>query len=217
VTVRFYRHAGEAVACAPANWPEGCGFKSWRPADDGLPPFGPHAAENLVWFAFDRLGLFASHAFEELSVWRAGRMAHRLIVTPRWFRFPFMAEADLQIGALWTEPQVRRLGFAKAAIAEAHRRYAAPGRCFWYVVDDENAASIGLAEACGYRMVGSGRRTRPLGVAGLGRFQMDSVTWSSPSVSSRPGRSGEPGPMNIGVAELAPSPETSVFIGPGSR
>ena len=83
---------------------------------------------------------------------------------------------DLQIGGLWTDPEARRLGLARAAISEALRRHAVPGRCFWYLVDDDNAASIGLAEACGYRMVGVGRRTRPLGVRGLGRFLMDAAT-----------------------------------------
>jgi GNAT superfamily N-acetyltransferase len=127
----------------------------------------------MAWYAFDHLGLFASDAFEELALWRNGRLLHRLLVTPRWFRFPFMADADLQIGSLWTAPEARRLGLARAAIAEAHRRNAAPGRCFWYLVDDENRASIRLAEACGYRMVGVGRRTRRLGVRALGQFLME--------------------------------------------
>jgi GNAT superfamily N-acetyltransferase len=173
LTIRFYRRAGEA-ALAP-GWPEGCELWSWRPAQD-RPPLGPHFAENLVWFAFDRLGLFASRDFEALSVVRDGRLLHRLIVTPRWFRFPFMAEGDLQIGGLWTAPEARRLGLARATIAEAHRRHAAPGRSFWYVVDDGNAASTGLAEACGYRLAGAGRRTRPLGVRAVGRYRMDSAT-----------------------------------------
>lgn len=173
LTIRFYRRAADG-ADAPA-WPEGCALVGWRPALDGLPPPGPHCAENLAWFAFDRLGLFAGRDFEALSVVRDGRLLHRLIVTPRWFRFPFMAEGDLQIGALWTAPEARRLGLARAAIAEAHRRHAASGRRFWYVVDGDNAASIGLAEACGYRLAGEGRRTRPLGVRGLGQFRMDAA------------------------------------------
>ena len=172
MTIRFYRRAGN-VPCEAPDWAPVCDLDSWRPAVYGPPPPGPHAAENLAWYAFDRLGLFGSHAFEELSVKVAGRLLHRLIVTPSWFRFPFMAKADLQIGALWTAPEARRLGLAKAAIAEAHGRHAAPGRCFWYVADDENAASIRLAEACGYRMVGVGRRTRPLGLSGRGQFRMD--------------------------------------------
>jgi GNAT superfamily N-acetyltransferase len=175
MTIRFYRRAWETPPAEAADLPGGCGFRRWRPAGDGPPPAGPHAAENLAWFAFDRIGLFSSHAFEELSVWRGGRLLHRLIVTPGWFRFPFMAADDVQIGALWTAPHARRLGLARAAIAEAHRRHAAPGRSFWYVVDDGNPASIGLAEACGYGLVGAGRRTRPLGVSGLGQFRLESA------------------------------------------
>ena len=152
--------------------PKGCEFRHWRPAEEGPPPPGPHIGENRVWFAFDRLGLFASRAFEELSIWRGEQVLHRLVVTPRWLRFPFMAPGDLQIGALWTAPEARRIGLAAAAICEAHRRNARPGRCFWYLVDGENPASIGLAEACGYRLVGTGQRTRPLGVAALGQFRM---------------------------------------------
>jgi RimJ/RimL family protein N-acetyltransferase len=176
LTIRFYRRAGDAPVAPGPALPPGCGFASWRPARDGFPSRGPHHAENLAWFAFDRLGLFASHDFEALSVIGDGRLLHRLIVTPRWFRFPFMAEQDLQIGALWSAPEARRRGLARAAMLEALRRHAAPGRAFWYVTDDGNAASIGLADACGYRLAGEGRRTRPLGVRGLGQFRLEAAT-----------------------------------------
>jgi RimJ/RimL family protein N-acetyltransferase len=174
--IRFYRRAAEALDDGAPGWPGQCELRTWRPACDGFPRWTPDAAENLAWFAFDRLGLFASREFEAMSVWRDGRLLHRMIVTPRWLRFPFMAEDDLQVGAIWTSPEARRLGLARAAIHEAHRRHAAPGRWFWYVADDENAASIALAEACGYRLAGEGRRTRPLGVRGLGRFRLDAPT-----------------------------------------
>ena len=176
MTIGFYRRSGDAAIGKPPRWPKGCELRSWRPAYDGPPPRGPHFRENLVWFAFDQLGLFGSRAFEELQVWRDGRLAHRLIVTPRWFRFPFMGRDDLQIGALWTDPQARRLGLARAAIAEAHRRHAAQAGGFWYVADDANPASAGLAEACGYRRVGVGRRTRRLGLRVLGQFVMEPAT-----------------------------------------
>lgn len=179
MTIRFYRRdAGAPLPARPALAVD-CEFKAWRPAGDGPPQTGPNAVENWVWFAFDRVGVFPSHAFEELSVWRGGRMLHRLVVAPRWFRFPFMAPDDLQIGALWTAPDARRAGVAAAAMAEVHRRHAAPGRRFWCLVDDGNAASIRLAEASGYRLVGTGRRTRPLGISPLGRFLMDKTAGPS--------------------------------------
>jgi hypothetical protein len=152
---------------------------SWRPAEDGPPPVGPNVAENLAWFAFDRLGLFASRDFEELTVWRDRRLLHRLIVTPRWARFPFMAEGDLQLGAIWTAAEARRAGLAANTMLEAHRRHAAPGRRFWYLADDKNPASTALAEACGYRLVGTGVRTRPFGLRAAGRFVMLSAAGPS--------------------------------------
>ncbi len=172
--VEQHGHAG-APAPDPLDLLLGLEIRSWRPATDGPPPHRQPWRENLAWFAFQRLGLFANDSFEELSIWRGERMLHRLVITPRWLRFPFMEPDDVQIGRLWTDPEVRRTGIAGAAMAEAHRRRAEPGRRVWYVVDAANTPSARLAEACGYRLVGTGRRTRPLGIAGLGRFRLESV------------------------------------------
>jgi RimJ/RimL family protein N-acetyltransferase len=173
--IRLYRWTGEAPALAPGPRAHDYVLSSWRPALDGLPRRGPRLAENLAWFAFDLFGLFASPAFEELTVRHDGRLLHRLIVTPRWRRFPFMADHDVQIGAIWTAPEARRLGLAAMTVREAHRRHAAPGRRFWWLADEANPASIALAEACGYRQVGRGRRTAPFGVRALGQFVMESA------------------------------------------
>jgi len=167
VKVLFYRRSeGAADAVSPPQ----TAARVWRPAEHGWPPPGPRRLQNLVWWAFTALGLFPRRDFAEVSLWREGRLLHRLIVTPRWWRFPFMARDDLQIGDLWTDPDFRGQGFARAAIAEAHRRF--PDR-FWYVVGVDNAASIRLIESCGYRLVGQGRRTRPLGVGAVGRFLLE--------------------------------------------
>jgi RimJ/RimL family protein N-acetyltransferase len=176
--IRFFcRDGGAPVPQAPIL-PADCALRIWRPAADGFPPTGPSAAENIAWFAFARLGLFAWNGFMELSVWDERCMLHRLIVTPRWFRFPFMTSSDLQIGALWTAPRARRRGLARAAIAEAHRRYPACNR-FWYVTDDGNEASVRLAFAGGYTPAGTGRRTRPFGLSALGRFRLDPIAPAS--------------------------------------
>jgi RimJ/RimL family protein N-acetyltransferase len=169
----FYRNGDAPLPPAPVL-PAGCAFRIWRPAADGFPPAGPCSVENTAWFAFARLGLFAWNGFAELSVWEERRMLHRLVVTPRWFRFPFMASRDLQIGALWTAPHARRRGLARATIAEAHRRHPACNR-FWYVTDDSNEASVRLASGCGYAPAGTGKRTRPLGLSALGRFRLDPI------------------------------------------
>jgi RimJ/RimL family protein N-acetyltransferase len=164
----FYRHDGDApVEAAPCDAEP----RWWYPGVDGFPVHGP--PRNLAWWGLSRAGMLAGDRFAELSLCRGGRVVHRLIVTPRWHRFPFMREGDLQIGDLRTYPDARRQGLARHAIAEAHRAFATPGTRFWYVVATDNRASVRLIESCGYRLVGEGRRTVPLGVHAIGRYVLD--------------------------------------------
>jgi RimJ/RimL family protein N-acetyltransferase len=170
VTILFY--AAEPAERPLDRPPLDADVRLWCPHTDGLPRRCPRYATNLCWWAADRLGAFASHDFTELSLWRGDRMLHRLVVTPRWYRFPFMAPDELQIGALWTDPSERGRGLARAAIMEAHR-LAAHATRLWYLVDAGNLPSIALIESCGYRCIGTGRRTRPLGLTPAGRFRLD--------------------------------------------
>lgn len=171
MTVRFYRSDG-APPPIPRPLPDHLSVRVWRPRWDGLPPRGSRRPGNFAWWAFERLGLFARSGFAELSIWHADRLLHRLIVTPRWYRFPFMAEGDFQLGDLWTHPGARGQGLARAAVGEAMKRFGKDGTRFWYVVRSDNRASVRLIESCGFRLIGSGRRTRPLGLAPLGRFRL---------------------------------------------
>ncbi|HEU4962036.1 MAG TPA: GNAT family protein [Sphingomonas sp.] len=170
----FLFYAIDPAGAAPldAALPADVGLRWWRPALDGLPPRGPNRGRNLCWWGLHRLGLLADRRFAELSLWCGGRALHRLVLTPRWHRFPFMADGDLQIGDVWTAPDARGRGFAWAAIGEALRA-GAGARRLWYVVDAANVASVHLIERAGFARVGIGRRTRPLGIALAGRFVPD--------------------------------------------
>jgi GNAT superfamily N-acetyltransferase len=154
---------------APAL-PPGISLKLWRPSEHTLPSW---SALRVAYWLQARLGMFADERFAELSLWDGGVLIHRLIVTPRWRRFPFMEAGDLQLGALWTHPQYRRRGLARIAMAEAHRLFGGPGQRFWYLADSTNLPSTALALASGYRLAGTGRRTAPLGLRLFGQFQID--------------------------------------------
>jgi RimJ/RimL family protein N-acetyltransferase len=150
--------------------PDGMSLKLWRPNEQVLPPL--YAVRAAYWLQA-QLGMFADRRFTELSLWSGEAMVHRLIVTPRWYRFPFMAAGDLQFGALWTHPAHRRRGLARLGLAEAHRLFSGPTQRFWYVADSDNLPSTALAIASGYRLTGIGRRTTRFGLGLLGQFQMD--------------------------------------------
>lgn len=169
--VRFYC-ARPAELVLPPPELGGLTLSRWGPRDAG-PPRGLFAGPtSFVWWAMDRLGLFARDGLAIYAIHQGGRVLHRLLVTPRWYRFPFMAKGDLQLGMLWTDPEMRGRGLARQAIAAVHADYAGTCEAMWYVVDEDNAASIRLIEALGYRLAGRGCRTRPLGIAALGRFRL---------------------------------------------
>jgi RimJ/RimL family protein N-acetyltransferase len=172
LTVHFYRCVSNFAAASPPLAPT-LQVRCWRPHRDGFPPRRSRRITNLVWWGFARLGVFAESEFAEIGIEEDGRLLHRLIVTPAWYRFPFMPEGDLQLGDLWTSPQSRRRHLARTAVAEAHRRFGGQTRSFWYVTEADNHASAALARSCGYQLVAVGRRTRRLGTRLLGQFLIE--------------------------------------------
>jgi len=87
-----------------------------------------------------------------------------------------MSAEDLQIGDTWTEPDHRGKGIASWAINEIVRLKQQPGRRFWYVVENNNLPSIRAIEKAGFVRVGSGMRTKRLGLKLLGSFEMTNET-----------------------------------------
>jgi RimJ/RimL family protein N-acetyltransferase len=160
------KHVAEPL---PSHLQSSC----WRPERDGPPGPGSRRVANHFWWVLSKVGGFSRSGFAELRVERDGRVVHRLIVTPRWYRFPFMGPRDLQVGDVWTAPAARRQQLARAALGEVQRRFARDGATIWYVTEADNVASAALARACGYRHVATGRRTRRLGTALLGQYLID--------------------------------------------
>ena len=159
MTVHFFRYDPDAPAGPAVLLPEDMKIRCWRPDRDGYPPPRSRRISNLVWWAFAEAGRFSRPGFAEICLEREGRLLHRLIVTPAWHRFPFMAPEDLQIGDVWTSVAARRKHLARLAIAETHRLFASEQARFWYVTDAKNEPSQALARSCGYRLVAIGRRT----------------------------------------------------------
>ena len=171
--ILFYRHDAGSPPPARSKLPTDLSFRRWCPATDGIPKTGMRSAHRIAILVQNRLGCFANPHFTELSLWRGRQMLQRLILTPAWYRFPFMGVDDLQIGYVWTSPSERGKGLARGAIAEVHRLACTKGRNIWYVVDARNDSSAALIRSCGYRLIGTGTRTRPLGIAWFGQFRLE--------------------------------------------
>lgn len=176
--VRFYR-AQNGVLALPTLALGNLSLTRWQPNRDG-PPRGLFASRpNWAWWAMDLAGRFNRPDLTVYAIHDGSRLLHRLLVTPRWWRFPFMGRDDLQFGMLWTDPAVRGKGLAGQAIAAAHADFAGECAAFWYLVDERNDDSIRLIERIGYSLIGTGERTRPLGFGALGQFKMRDLSASS--------------------------------------
>ena len=167
----FYR-IDKGHAQAEPDVPQDVDIAFWQPARHGRPTGLFASRTNRVWWLLDRLGIFARRDFTVVAVYRDSALLHRLIITPKWYRFPDMSPRDLQMGMLWTAPEARGQGLARAAIAAAHRRFAGQFDRMWYLVEEDNTASRRLIERLGYREIGRGWRTAPLGLSPIGRFRM---------------------------------------------
>ena len=168
--IHFYRLAPQGAVLPAATPPPGLSIRTWRP-EEGASPGTPFWRENMMWWGIQTAGLFSRRGFVEIAIWDGNALLHRLVVTPRWYRFPFMARDDLQIGALWTAPTARGRGLARLGVREAIQQMGERGTV-WYVTDASNRASTALADACGFRLAALGERSRPLGVHAFGRFRI---------------------------------------------
>lgn len=165
---RFYFAAPSEVAP-----PEGGGdlrVALWRPSLRRPWPRRMFTPPLAVWWIFHELHVFRNRRYGVLTVYDGDKPIHRSVVTPGWFRFPFMAVDDLQIGDTWTDPDYRGRGIASEAI----RKVAALERTtcgrLWYLTEEANLASIRAAEKAGLSRYRIGHRTRRLGLRLLGAF-----------------------------------------------
>ncbi|ATQ41141.1 GNAT family N-acetyltransferase [Caulobacter mirabilis] len=172
MSVLFYRCEAAGFDQPLPALPDGFEVSVWKPRRDGLPPRSLPSYPNAVWWLFDKLGLFANPNCGVIMISREGTLAHSSLVTPRYFRFPEMAADDLQIGATWTAPEMRGQGLAKASIGLIHEHWRGAFKRMWYLVEDDNAPSIRVIEACGYSLLGRGVRSVPAGIGPLATYRM---------------------------------------------
>lgn len=148
-------------------------WELWRPGLLRLRPPGSGRAP-WAWWLFHYARVFANRDYAALLLWQDRRLAHRSLIFPGYFRFPFQARQDLQIGDTWTDPADRGQGLATFALRHIVTVCSLPGkRRFWYIVEENNPASIRVVEKAGFQLVGRGQRTSRWGIRLLGAYRLD--------------------------------------------
>jgi RimJ/RimL family protein N-acetyltransferase len=149
----FFRYDGELCVESPRLAPQyECSI--WRPAEGRPWPEAKCSAKTRLRFLFRYciyyLGLFANTDCGALCIMEQGKLIHYSAFTPRYWRFPFLRDKDLQVGDTWTEPSHRGRGLAFFALTQIPEELEEAGRHFWYVVGRENLPSIAVVEKAGF-------------------------------------------------------------------
>lgn len=148
-------------------------FDLWRPISKSVVPDGVLMMPFAVWWVMHYLHIFANRDYSLFLIYDSKAIVHRSVITPRYFRFPFMAREDLQIGDTWTMPEYRGKGLATFAIQKIVELHKKPGRRFWYVVEEDNIPSIRAVEKTGFVKYGVGVRKKRMGMALFGFFEIE--------------------------------------------
>lgn len=152
----------------------------WRPGLTSAWP--PPERENalLAFWVYHLAHAFAHRDYAAVIVRVDGVVAHRSMVYPPYFAFPFMGRDDIQVGNTLTVPAFRGRGLAVRALQEAGRLLGRPGRRLWYIADEANVTSCRVAERAGLAKVATARRYPRFGVHQLGGFVLDRPPTASP-------------------------------------
>lgn len=168
--VYFYKafsHPGRLDLSSPEySW------ELWRPSLSALTPGGLSLLPFGVWWILHHLRIFSNRGYAVFLIRCHGEVVHRSVVTPGYFRFPFMRKMDLQVGDTFTAPRERGKGLAVFALHAILSSDDIVDRPYWYVVEKVNLASIRAAEKAGFQLAGEGVRTKRLGLRALGSYMV---------------------------------------------
>lgn len=174
----FYRHQG-STSVRPMSLPLGYSIAMWWPSRRHPWPDGLDSARSRARFAFryalDCLHSFSNREVGAVCIYYGDRLVHYSGFTPRYWRFPFLSDDDLQIGDTWTCPAHRGKGLAGYALDEILNMKQKGGRGMWYVVGDNNPASIRVVERAAFELMGVGHWHRPWGIKLLGSYVLDPI------------------------------------------
>ena len=170
-SVLFYRNSSSPKH--GFETPEGLTYTFWRPSFLNWKPAElPFHPKFLAWALLHHLHIFKNRRFSVFILRSEQRIAHYSFLFPGFFRFGFMGKKHLQIGDTWTEPSFRGQGLASFAIQKITEQHASANTSLWYLTEKDNVPSIRAAEKAGFILAGIGKRTKKLGIALFGSYQI---------------------------------------------
>lgn len=100
--------------------------------------------------------------YEHYIVYAGERLIHYCIVLPKYYRYPFMGDNDIQIGPFWTAEEYRGQGICPFVIHEIVKRYKSRKKYAHIITRENNVESQRSIMKAGFDIYGYGVRTKGL-------------------------------------------------------
>ena len=117
----------------------------FRPSITKILPKGIIKISFLIWWVFWVLGFFKRDYFIGIAFNSDKKFIHHFVILPKFFKYPFMGEDDLQIGDVWTHPSYRGFNLSAFAISSLIEAVPVHYKSIWYITEAENKSSIKVA------------------------------------------------------------------------
>ena len=131
----------------------GFDLKIWRPSGLSIiPEYFPR--KYLGYWLAHKIGYFPNKDYSAVIIKDNDNFVLKMLVVPKYFKWPFMGPNDLQVMYITTNSKYRRLGVADIALSVAVNRLAANRRKFWAIIDENNIPSLNCFKKAGFVYAG---------------------------------------------------------------
>jgi RimJ/RimL family protein N-acetyltransferase len=111
----------------------------------------------IIWWFFHYLGIFKNKQLQIRLFFENNHLAHFFCIVPKYYRWPFMRDNDVQITYVITENFFQGKGLAYKCISNTLNEIESKSD-IWYVTDSKNIPSQRLAEKMGFVFMGVGKK-----------------------------------------------------------
>lgn len=112
---------------------------------------------HVIWF------FFTFGKYKIVYVYDGEKLIHYTHAIPKFWKFSFMSNNDLEIGPCWTDEKYRGQGIYPYIIQQITKKDI-EDRNWFMIVDKNNIASIKGMEKAGFEKVGQVKKTKLLGI-----------------------------------------------------
>lgn len=120
----------------------------------------------IYWLLYLIIWRRQGKSYEHYLVYDRERLIHRCTVLPKYYRYPFMGNNDIQIGPYWTADGYRGQGICPIMICKIMNKYKFKKKYAYVVMRENNTRSQRCVIKAGLNFYGYSIRTKGF----FGRF-----------------------------------------------